>query len=236
MQLLIILWYSYGTKLNLFLCYQSTSYRMVVSCNTTVYSSFFKFCCYFTHLKSREIYCKIWETRKIFHITLGTVGCLVHIWRVLMSSYNLKKANKWFIHEIEERLKTCQRCWQNHLKLFQFWEEVKMKALKIKGTVIQIRGPISKRVFQENKARQIFRKRSISYPLTHTYVCVSGGTKCLFFGKFGVLCFLETSVLRFALLPYYRPKETLKISSKCLLLVWILKDHKFRDYNNRKWV
>ena len=27
------------------------------------------------------------------------------------------------------------------------------------------------------------------------------------FGKFGVLCFLETPVLRFALLPYYRPKS-----------------------------
>ena len=41
-------------------------------------------------------------------------------------------------------------------------------------------------------------------PDTHTYVCVSGGKKCLFFGNFGVLCFLETPVLRFALLPYYR--------------------------------
>ena len=28
--------------------------------------------------------------------------------------------------------------------------------------------------------------------------------KCLFLGKFDVLCFLETPVLRFALLPYYR--------------------------------
>ena len=37
-----------------------------------------------------------------------------------------------------------------------------------------------------------------------TYVCVSGGKKCSFFRKFGVLCFLETPVLRFALLPYYR--------------------------------
>ena len=35
-------------------------------------------------------------------------------------------------------------------------------------------------------------------------MCVSGGKKCSFFGKFGVLCFLETPVLRFALLPYYR--------------------------------
>ena len=41
-------------------------------------------------------------------------------------------------------------------------------------------------------------------PDTNTCVCVSGGKKCLFFGNFGVLCFLETPVLRFALLPYYR--------------------------------
>ena len=33
---------------------------------------------------------------------------------------------------------------------------------------------------------------------------VSGGKKCSFFGNFGVLCFLETPVLRFSLLPYYR--------------------------------
>ena len=32
----------------------------------------------------------------------------------------------------------------------------------------------------------------------------SGDKKCLFFRKFGVLCFLETPVLRLALLPYYR--------------------------------
>ena len=35
-------------------------------------------------------------------------------------------------------------------------------------------------------------------------VCVSGGKKCSFFEKFGVLFLLETPVLRFALLPYYR--------------------------------
>ena len=32
----------------------------------------------------------------------------------------------------------------------------------------------------------------------------SGGKKCSFFGKFGVHCFLVTSVLGFALLLYYR--------------------------------
>ena len=45
-------------------------------------------------------------------------------------------------------------------------------------------------------------KRSLP-PDTHTYVCVSGGKKRSFLGKFGVLCILVTSVLRFALLPYY---------------------------------
>ena len=39
---------------------------------------------------------------------------------------------------------------------------------------------------------------------SRTYVCVSGGKKCSSFRKFGVLCFLETSVLRFTLLSYYR--------------------------------
>ena len=42
------------------------------------------------------------------------------------------------------------------------------------------------------------------------HVCVSGGKKSLFFGNFGVLCFLETPVLTFALLPYYRRNKTKK--------------------------
>ena len=45
-----------------------------------------------------------------------------------------------------------------------------------------------------------------------TYVCVSKGKKFLFFGKFSVLWRLETPVLRFALLPYYR-----RIATKDLL-------------------
>ena len=58
------------------------------------------------------------------------------------------------------------------------------------------KGRISKRVFQESKACQNFRETNISY------VCVSGGKKCFFLENFGMLCFLETPVLRFALLPH----------------------------------
>ena len=39
---------------------------------------------------------------------------------------------------------------------------------------------------------------------THTFVRISGGKKCSFLRKLDVLCFLETSVLRFTLLPYYQ--------------------------------
>ena len=51
---------------------------------------------------------------------------------------------------------------------------------------------------------------------THTCLCVSGGKKCLFFGNFGVLCFLEILVLRLALLPYF-PRFIQKCS-KCTLI------------------
>ena len=62
---------------------------------------------------------------------------------------------------------------------------------------------ISIRVFQEIKGLQIFRKTNISYLLIGTRTCAYRGKKCSFFGKFEVLCFLETPVLRFTLLPYY---------------------------------
>ena len=64
------------------------------------------------------------------------------------------------------------------------------------------KGQILKWVFQENKARQIFRKTIISYLPIRTH-------KCLIFGKFDVLCLLEPPVLRFALLPYYRHSDIL---------------------------
>ena len=72
---------------------------------------------------------------------------------------------------------------------------------------------ISKWVFQGIKARQFFRKK-----WTFPNLCVSGGKTCSFFGKFGVLCFLEIPVLRLALLPYYRGNEVI------ILTKWPLTD------------
>ena len=57
---------------------------------------------------------------------------------------------------------------------------------------------------RRKQSMPFFPKNEHFLPLdTHTYVCVSGSMKCLFFGKFGVLCFLLTSVFRFSILPYY---------------------------------
>ena len=52
------------------------------------------------------------------------------------------------------------------------------------------------------KDREIFGKTNISYTLIRTGTCVE--QMFVFFGKFGGLCFLFTSVLRFSFLSYYR--------------------------------
>ena len=52
--------------------------------------------------------------------------------------------------------------WITRNYIFGYWETyIKNKA----------KGRISKQVFQENEARQIFRKTNISYPLTGTFTC-----------------------------------------------------------------
>ena len=71
--------------------------------------------------------------------------------------------------------KQSTRCvpWKNNCMFYN----TQIILLNIVGNKAKVR--ISKRVFQGNKARQIFRKTNIFYSLirTHTYVCVSGGKK-----------------------------------------------------------
>ena len=87
----------------------------------------------------------------------------------------------------------------------QYWD-----FLWINASVIRQKGESENGCYKKTKHVKFSEKRKF---LTQWYahVCVRiRGKKCSFFGKFGVLCFLETPVLRFALLPYYRRKsETL---------------------------
>ena len=55
----------------------------------------------------------------------------------------------------------------------------------------------------------VLRKISKPNSSKNEYPCAyQEGKKCSFFGKFGGLCFLETPVLRLALLPYYRRSQS----------------------------
>ena len=58
--------------------------------------------------------------------------------------------------------------------------------------------------FKKTKHAKFSERRRFLPPDKHTYLCVSGSKNRSFFGKFGMFCFLEKPVLRFALLPYYR--------------------------------
>ena len=63
---------------------------------------------------------------------------------------------------------------------------------------ITSRPPSSIRTSLETSLENKDLPREFSYTVKSTCRCLS------FFGKFGVLCFLATLVLRFVLLPYYR--------------------------------
>ena len=58
--------------------------------------------------------------------------------------------------------------------------------------------------FKKTKHAKFSEKTNISYPLKRICTCAYQEVRTLFFGKFGGICFLETPVLSFAFLPYYR--------------------------------
>ena len=48
------------------------------------------------------------------------------------------------------------------------------------------------------------KQSTANFPQNKHFLPPDTHKKCSFFEKFDVLCFLETPILRFALLPYYR--------------------------------
>ena len=71
------------------------------------------------------------------------------------------------------------------------------------SSVIRQKGESQNGCFKKTKHAKFSEKRLFLTPW-YPHVCVSGGKKCSFFGKFGLLCFLETPILRFTLFAYYR--------------------------------
>ena len=63
------------------------------------------------------------------------------------------------------------------------------------GAVMNVKyDRIAKRVFQENKTRQIFRKTNISYPLIRTHTCAYQKGKNVLFSE-NLACFV--TVIRY---------------------------------------
>ena len=74
----------------------------------------------------------------------------------------------------------------------------------LKSSAITQKGESQDGCYKKTKYAKFFEKRSFLPPGPHTHTYISGGKKCSFFGKFGLLCFLVTPILRFTCLPYYR--------------------------------
>ena len=70
------------------------------------------------------------------------------------------------------------------------------------SSVMRKKGESQNGCFKKTKHAKFSEKRKFVTPW-YAHLCVRIRGKCSFFGKFGVLCLLETPVLRFALLPYY---------------------------------
>ena len=88
--------------------------------------------------------------------------------------------------------------------LFKKWIRISFAKIlpSLSLSVIRQKGESQNGCFKKTKHAEFSEKRTgVSGSV---YQGVSGGRKCSFFGKFGVLCFVETPVLRFTLLPYYR--------------------------------
>ena len=75
---------------------------------------------------------------------------------------------------------------QNYLR---YWLIAKVFTIGNKA-----KGRISKRVFQENKARHIYRKTIISYPLIRTRKCAYQGVRNVRFLE-NLVCFKSSSVV-----------------------------------------
>ena len=98
-------------------------------------------------------------------------------------------------------------CWDYVLRVVFVFNYLMLEILVFvlyKSSVIRQKGESQSECFKKTKHANFVKNKHFLLPDTHTYVCVSGCKKCSFFGKFVVLCFLKTPVLRLALLFYYR--------------------------------
>ena len=87
--------------------------------------------------------------------------------------------------------------------------------LQALSSVIRQKDKSQNGCFKKTKHVKFSEKRTFLTPCAY-----QGVRNVRFFGKFSVLCFLETPVLRFALLPYYRRFTTHKLTTELRDYEW----------------
>ena len=89
--------------------------------------------------------------------------------------------------------------------LMQIWiPEIRIYKCLIITSAIRQKGESQNGCYKKTKHAKVFEKRTFRTPWYAHARVRTWSKKCLFFGEFGVLCFLLTSVLRFTLLRCYR--------------------------------
>ena len=79
---------------------------------------------------------------------------------------------RWIINfTLQINFLSSQIRFTRRISLCSFFTISILNAVNLQFVGSEAKGRISKRVFQENKARQIFRKTNISYPRIHTRTC-----------------------------------------------------------------
>ena len=112
--------------------------------------------------------------------------CQIYSETPAMDSFFCKCCRSWVWRNFSEHL-FCKTSVSNYLCL---------SAIRLKGE--------SQNGCFRNKARQIFRKTNISYTLVCTRKCAYQGVRNVIFRKIWRALFLETPILRFTHLSYYR--------------------------------
>ena len=84
--------------------------------------------------------------------------------------------------------------------------------------------------FKEKSTPNFWKNKHFLPRQTHTYVCLSGGKKCSFFGKICVLLFLETLVLRFTFLSLFRGNTVSEIETIASFLSYHIKKDNTHKY------
>ena len=89
------------------------------------------------------------------------------------------------------------------------------------SSVIRQNGESQNGCFEKTKHAKFSENSTCLTPLyAHARVRI-GFKKCLFFRKFGKLCFLLTADLKFSLLPYYRRVNGFKSTSTSLQFIML---------------